>query len=287
MTELVDRFRTTRVDGHNIEYLDEGESRGGDAADRPPLLLIHGIPTSSLLWRDVLPELARDRRVVAPDLLNYGRSDKPARADVSIAAQARLMVGLLDALGIRRADVVSHDIGGGVAQILAVRHPERVRRLVLSNAVCFDSWPIPEFEPLQEPGAEEKMSLDELTKMLREFLPQGVHDPKALTPEAVEIIMEPWSSEEGKRALFRNLRRLNPEYTGAIADELGDLPHETLVLWGREDAFQKPPYAERLRDAIPRAELVWIDAAAHWITEEKPAEVAEVVRGFLDRAPVG
>jgi len=287
MTELANRFRTARVEGHEIAYLDEGGSRGADAADRPPVLLIHGIPTSSLLWRDVLPELARDRRVVAPDMLNYGRSGKPVRTDVSIAAQARLMVGLLDALGIRRADVVSHDIGGGVAQILAVRRPERVRRLVLSNAVCFDSWPIPEFEPLQEPGAEEQMSLDELSKMLREFLPQGVHDPEALTSEAVEMILEPWSSEEGKRALFRNLRRLNPEYTRAIADELADLPHETLVLWGREDAFQKPAYAERLRDAIPRAELVWIDAAAHWIMEEKPREVIEAVRGFLDRPPSG
>jgi len=287
MTELADRFHTARVEGHNLAYLDEGGSRSGDPGGSPPVLLIHGIPTSSLLWRGVLPELARDRRVVAPDLLNYGRSDKPARADVSIAAQARLMVGLLDALGIRRADVVSHDIGGGVAQILAVRHPERVRRLVLSNAVCFDSWPIPEFEPLQEPGAEEQMPLDELIKMLREFLPQGVHDAKALTPEAVEIILEPWSSEEGKRALFRNLRRLNPEYTRAIAGELAELPHETLVLWGREDAFQKPRYAERLRDAIPRAELVWIDAAAHWIMEEKPREVAKAVRGFLDRPPAG
>jgi len=283
MTELADRFRTARVAGHRIAYLDEGGSPDGDTADRPPVLLIHGIPTSSLLWRDVLPELARDRRVVAPDMLNYGRSDKPARADVSIAAQARLMIGLLDALGIRRADVVSHDIGGGVAQILAVRHPERVRRLVLSSAVCFDSWPIPEFEPLQEPGAEEEMGLDELTKMLREFLPQGVRDSEALSPEAAEIIMEPWSSEEGKRALFRNLRRLNPEYTLSIADELADLPHETLVLWGREDAFQKPAYAERLRDAIPRTELVWIEGAAHWIMEEKPGEVAETVRGFLDR----
>ena len=209
---------------------------------------------------------------------------EPHRADVSIAAQARILLGLLDALGIRRADVVSHDIGSGVAQILAVRHPERVRRLILSKAVCFDSWPIPEFEPLQEPGAEEKMRLDEFTKMLREFLPQGVHDPEALTPEAVEIIMEPWSSEEGKRALFRNFRRLNPEYTQAIAEELADLPHETLILWGREDAFQKPAYAERLRDTIPRTELTWLDAA-HWIMEEKPREVAEAVRDFLDRAP--
>lgn len=263
------------VEGHRLAYLDEGHG--------PPVLLIHGIPTSSFLWRNVIPVLARTHRVIAPDMLNYGESDKPRHADVSIAAQARLMVGVLDALGIRRADVVSHDIGGGVAQIIAVRHPERVGKLALSNAVCFDSWPIPEFKPLQEPSAEEKMSLEAFIEMLRGFLPQGVHRVEALTPEAVEIILQPWSSEDGKCALFRNFQRLNPEYTQAIAGELQQLEHETLVLWGREDRFQKPAYAEKLRNAIPKAEVVWIDEAAHWIMEEKPAEVAAALISFLKK----
>ncbi len=261
------------VEGHHLAYLDEGSG--------PPVLLIHGIPTSSLLWRDIIPVLAKTHRAIAPDLLNYGKSDKPDNADVSIAAQARLLIGLLDALGIRRADVVSHDIGGGVAQIIAVRHPERVKKLVLSNAVCFDSWPIPEFKPLQEPGAEDKMSLEAFTEMLRGFLPQGVHRTESLSPTAVEIIMEPWSSEDGKRALFRNFRRLNPEYTQAIADELKHLDHDTLILWGREDPFQKPAYAEKLRSTVPNAKLIWIDDAAHWIMEEKPVEVAAALKAFL------
>jgi len=262
-----------QVEGHRIAYFDEGAG--------PPVLLIHGIPTSSLLWREIVPVLARTRRVIAPDMLNYGRSDKPERADVSIAAQARLMVGVLDALGIARADVVSHDIGGGVAQIVAVRRPERVKKLVLASAVCFDSWPIPEFLPLQQPGAEDEMTLPDFLDMLRGFLPQGVHRAETLTPEVAETIMEPWSSEEGKRALFRNFRRLNPEYTQAIADELTQLDHETLILWGRHDPFQKPAYAEKLRETIPNARLHWIEAA-HWITEECPGDVATVLADFLN-----
>lgn len=273
MNTLEYRHNYMLVEGHRLAYLDEGNG--------PPVLLIHGIPTSSLLWRDIIPALAKTHRVIAPDMLNYGKSDKPDNADVSIAAQARLLIGVLDALGIRRADVVSHDIGGGVAQIIAVRHPERVKKLVLSNAVCFDSWPIPEFKPLQEPGAEDKMSLKAFIEMLRGFLPQGVRRPESLSPAAVEIIMEPWSSEDGKRALFRNFRRLNPEYTQAIADELKYLDHNTLILWGREDPFQKPAYAERLRSTIPNAKLIWIDDAAHWIMEEKPVEVAAALKAFL------
>lgn len=273
MTNSTLKHKFLLVNGHRLAYFDAGAG--------PAILLIHGIPTSSLLWREIVPALARNHRVIAPDMLNYGQSDKPDHADVSIAAQARLMVGVLDALGIGRADVVAHDIGGGVAQIIAVNHPERVKKLVLSNAVCFDSWPIPEFKPLQEPDAEAKMNLDVFLKMMRDFLPQGVYRPKALTSEAMDLMLEPWSSEEGKRALFRNFRRLNPEYTRAIARELEQLEHDTLILWGRNDPFQKPAYAEKLCDTIPNASLVWIEEAAHWLMEEKPGEVTEALVRFL------
>lgn len=270
---MMPQEKILRVEGHQIAYFDEG--------DGPPVLLIHGIPTSKLLWRGVMPELSRTHRVIAPDMLNYGNADKPARADVSIAAQARLMVGVLDALGVPRADVVAHDIGGGVAEIMAVRWPERVKKLVLSNAVCFDSWPIPEFIPLQKPGAEADMSVPAFEDMLRGFLPNGVYRSQTLTQEAIDTIMEPWLGEAGKRALFRNLRRLNSEYTQAIAGELEELEHETLVLWGTQDPFQKPAYAYQLADTIPNAQMTWIEEAAHWIMEEKPEEVTSVVADFI------
>ena len=262
------------VEGHRIAYLDEGEG--------PPLILLHGIPTSSLLWRNVIPDLAKSRRVIAPDMLNYGRSDKPLRADVSIAAQARILVGLMDALGLKRVDLAAHDIGGGVAQIVAVRHPERINRLVLASAICFDSWPIPEFEPLQEADAEAGMSVEDFEAMLRDFLPQGVAAEDGLSDEATEIMLRPWTGEAGKAALFRNFRRLSPEYTMAVAREIETLDLPALVLWGDKDPFQKPAYAQRLADAIPGAQLEWIEGAAHWIMEEQPQAVAVKIAGFLD-----
>lgn len=260
------------VDGHRIAYHKEGEG--------PPILFLHGIPTSSQLWRNILPEMAGNNQVLAPDLLNYGNSEKPLFADVSIAAQSKIVLGFMDALGIRQTDVVAHDIGGGIAQIMAVNHPERINRLVLADSVCFDSWPIPEFKPLQEPEAEQKMSANELEQMLQDFLPQGVHHSEVATPEWVDSIVEPWRSEDGKKAFFRNVRRLNPEYTLAIEDAIKHLPHETLILWGRHDSFQKPEYAERLRETLPNASLEWIDSA-HWITEEQPREVLAALNRFL------
>lgn len=274
MADSSPEHQYAQVDGQRIAYLEQGSGSG------PAVLLIHGIPTSSLLWRNVIPALAHDRRVIAPDLLNYGKSHKLDNANVSIEAQSRMLLGFMDALGVRRADVVGHDIGGGVAELMAVNRPERVARLVLADAVCFDSWPIPEFKPLQEPGAEQGMTAQELAEMQRDFLHKGMHDKQNATPELADMVAAPWEGEAGKHAFFRNLRRLNPEYTLAIADELKHLPHETLVLWGRHDVFQKPEYAEKLVATLPEARLEWVEAG-HWIPEERPREVADNIGRFL------
>jgi len=263
----------TYIDGHKIAFREQGSGS--------PVILIHGIPTNSLMWRDIMPQLARSHRVIAPDLLNYGQSTKPKNADVSINAQSRVLVQLMDTLGVRRADVVAHDIGGGVAQLMAVNCPEKIRKLVLMDSVCFDSWPIPEFEPLQHPEAESEMSLHNFITMMRGFMPNGVYNKSVMTDEIIDLYLAPWSTEDGKRAFFRNLRRLNKEYTQAIADELGRLPHQTLVIWGENDPFQKPEYASRLAETIPDAELVWIKDAGHWLIDEKPAEIGDRIADFL------
>ncbi|NMT62885.1 alpha/beta fold hydrolase [Marinobacter orientalis] len=265
----------TQVDGHQIAYIDEGKG--------VPLLLIHGIPSNGLMWREVIPVLSKQFRVIAPDLLNYGQSGMPANADVSINAQRRILFGLLDSLGIRRAHVIAHDIGGGVAQLMAVERPERVDRLVLIDSICFDSWPIPEFEPLQKPGAEDDMALDDFVEMIRGFLPKGVVDTQVMTESVVDLYTKPWSTEKGKRAFFRNLRRLNSEYTLAISDELSQLPHFTLIVWGEKDPFQKPEYGPRLEQAIPNAKLTVIDDVGHFLLEEKPDQISALIQDFLNQ----
>lgn len=263
-----------QIEEHSIAYAEQGEGI--------PVVLIHGIPTSNLLWRKVMPELAKTHQVFAPDLLNYGKSDKPVDANVSIEAQSRLIVKFMDKLGIKSADIVAHDIGGGVAQLIAVNYPERVRKLVLIDTVCFDSWPIPEFLPLQKPDAEQDMSLEAFLTMMRGFMPQGVYNKAAMTNEVVDLYLAPWSSEAGKKALFRNFRRLNPEYTQAIAGELKHLPHETLIMWAENDIFQKPAYASKLQETIPNAKLIWIKDAGHWLMEEKPEQISGHLIAFLD-----
>ena len=266
---------STYINGHKIAFLEQGVGS--------PVFLIHGIPTNSLMWRKIIPLLSKRHRVIAPDLLNYGKSEKPSNADVSINAQSRMIVQLMDALGVHRADVVAHDIGGGIAQLIAVKNPERIRKLVLIDSVCFDSWPIPEFEPLQLPGADAGMSLNEFVSMMRGFMPNGVYNKGIMSNDVIDRYIEPWSTEDGKRDFFRNLKRLNNEYTQAITGELNKLPHQTLILWGDKDPFQKPEYAPKLAKAIPNAELVWIKDVGHWLIDEKPDEIGEHIDLFLGK----
>lgn len=118
---------------------------------------------------------------------------------------------------------------------------------------------------------------------MRGFMPTGVVNKSVMTDEVIDLYLAPWSSEDGKRAFFRNLRRLNKEYTQAIAGALKQLPHPTLVLWGDRDPFQKPEYASRLATTIPNAELIWIKDAGHWLIDEKPAEIGAHLNTFLSQ----
>ena len=120
-----------------IAYVERGEG--------PAALFLHGVPLSGYHWRHQLATLSDARRCIAPDLMGLGHTEIAADADVTFPAQAAMLLELLDALGIDRVDLVGNDSGGGVAQILAARAPERIRSLVLTNCDTHDNWPPPAF----------------------------------------------------------------------------------------------------------------------------------------------
>ena len=130
-----EKKRFVKVGDTRVAYY-EGEGGNGE-----PLLLLHGCPFSSFIWRKAVPRLSARYRCLAPDLLGLGDTETPEGADWSLSAQAAMVVGFLDALGIERTHLVGHDHGGAVAQLLAAEYPERIDRLVLSNAEAYDNWP--------------------------------------------------------------------------------------------------------------------------------------------------
>ncbi|MEW6491865.1 MAG: alpha/beta hydrolase [Cyanobacteriota bacterium] len=251
--------------------------------DGPMLLLMHGIPTNHMLWRDVVPQLASRARVIAVDLFGYGNSSRPNGQPVDIAAQASYINELMNELGVERATVVGHDIGGGVAQILATRYSERVERLGLIDAVCYDGWPVPAMKALKIASPIVEHLPDQPTiAALKQALRVGfVHQDRA--KEFVDYFMQPFSTDDGLEVFMQHVRSLNPKYTEEIAPLLPQLRVPTAILWGWHDDQMKKQYGEQLAADIPTSELTWIKNSHHFAPADAPDAVADALHHLLDR----
>lgn len=267
--------RLLPVAGRTLHLREEGEG--------PPVLLVHGVPTSALLWSDVAPRLAARARVLAVDLLGYGVSDPPAGLPVDVPAHARYLLELLDALGVERATVVGHDVGGGVAQHLAVHHPERVERLGLVNCVCYDNWPVPEMKAIQATAPVfERLPAGPTAAALRAGLRRGFAHPDR-ADRFLDAFLEPFSTREGLELLVEHVRAQDSRYTEALAPLLPRLRMPAAVVWGARDPFLEPRWGERLAADVPGAELTLLPEASHFSPADAPREVAEALLRLLER----
>lgn len=264
---------TVTVDGHelSVAYRDDGESGAGE----PPVLFVHGIPTWSFLWRDIVPPIAEERRTIAPDLLGYGNSAMADSFDRSIRAQEVMLEELLSQLGIERVALVSHDIGGGVALRYAAHNPDRVEQLVCSNAVCYDSWPVQFISDLGLPDTAET-PLGDLEEQVSSAFSQGTYDDP--DPAFVEGLTAPWLSEEGRTSLARCAVATNTNHTTEL--DYSAIEADVCCLWGAEDSFQPIEYGERLAADLD-GEVRALDEAYHWVMEDRTETYIEELRDFL------
>ncbi|MDP9348277.1 MAG: alpha/beta hydrolase [Gemmatimonadota bacterium] len=263
--------RVAEVGDRFVSFVDQGS---GD-----PVVLIHGIPTWGYLWHGLLPRLAETHRVLVPDLLGFGYSDKGDRFDRSIARQAEMLDLWMSTIGVERADVVAHDIGGGVALRLATLLPHRVRRLVLMNVVCYDSWPVEAMLQLGHPYVYRKTSASTLLAGLKQGLKMGFDSDAPA--ELLDGLLAPYSTEVGKLSLVRNAAALNTNLTTEITPLLPRIEAPTLILWGEGDKFQPVHYGERLAWDIPGARLSRVADARHFVMLDQPEAVGEQLARFL------
>lgn len=283
-TDRQDRTEVA-VDGHDLEvaYYEsgpEGEPGAGDSVDSddPPVVFLHGIPTWSFLWRDVAPAVAEDRRVIAPDLVGYGNSAMHDGFDRSIRAQEEMLDDLLGQLVDGPVALVAHDIGGGVALRYAAHNPDAVDQLVVSNAVCYDSWPVEFVNDLGLPSTIEELGAEGVEEKLDYAFGEGLYGDEP-NPEFVEGMKAPWDSAEGRISLSRNAVATNTSHTTEI--DYGAITAETLLLWGDDDVLQPVSYAERLAEDLQDAQLSRLSEAFHWVVEDRTAAYRDRLRSFL------
>jgi pimeloyl-ACP methyl ester carboxylesterase len=228
-----------------------------DAGSGPPLLLLHGFPTTRRLWKGVTPRLLEaGLRVLAPDLIGYG--DSPDAPDVGMENQAGWLLDLLEERRIDRVTLVAHDVGTAAAQILTVRSPERVRRLVLMDGVQETDWAMHAISAIAEwdPARAARLS-----PVLARRLP------------VIAEVLGAFSGEDGGRRLIHAARCLDPKQTAGMTARLRESGVPIRLIWGKEDAWFPPDTAgRRLADAL-RVELSVLPGG-HFLPLDNPEAVA-------------
>lgn len=277
--EVVLSPRTATHIAVSIRYMDVG------AADNGTVLLMHGIPTWSYLYHEVIPLLAQaGYRVIAPDFLGHGWSDRRDRFDRSFQDQARMIAALLDTLQLDRVDVVGHDTGGAVALILAIEYQQRVNRLVIANSVCYDRFD-DDMLDFGHPLRWKARPISDLVDALEESLSAGLSNSSRLTADFRQGIIAPWASEEGKLSLLRNAAALNANQTMALVDRHSSISAPTMILWGMDDPWQKAEDGRQLATEIPDAIFKPLQGASHWIQQDAPEVFTTALIEFLACSP--
>lgn len=266
---------TIEIDGVQHRWLQRG--------DGPAVVLLHGIPTSPELWRHVAP-LVVGARLLAWEMPGYGRSAaQGVGRDISVKAQARYLRWWLKEIGCRRAVLVGHDLGGGVAQIAAVQEPPICAGLVLTNCIAYDSWPIPSVKVIRALGALVQRTPPPIFRhLLGGFIRQGHDDPD----RARESAMAHWPGydhADGAAALVRQVRSLRTADTLEVAAQLPSLRVPASLVWGAADRFQKLAYGQRLAQDL-NGHLETTSGGKPFMPEDHPHELAAAIDRVLGQA---
>lgn len=247
-----------------------------------PVLMIHGSgPGVSAFanWRLVMPRLAESRRVIAPDMAGFGFTDRPAGAVYSMDNWVAQAIGLMDALDLPQVDLVGNSFGGALSLALAIRHPQRVRRLVLMGAAGV-SFPL-------TPALDAVWGYTPSFENMRKVMDWFAYDRNLVTDELARLRYEASirpGFHESYASMFPAPRQRWVDALASAEKDIRALPHETLVIHGREDQVLPVSNSITLANWILRSQLHVFGRCGHWTQIEHAARFARLVGDFLAEA---
>ncbi|MFE7168723.1 alpha/beta fold hydrolase [Streptomyces sp. NPDC057616] len=249
---------------------------------RDAVVLCHGTPFSSYVWRAVARSLARRHQVFVWDMPGYGASQMTAGQDVSLAAQGRVFTELLAHWGLTEPLVVAHDFGGAVSLRAHLLHGARYRALALVDPVALMPWGSPFFRLV---GAHadvfEQLPPALHGALVREYV--GSASSRGLHPAVLERLVAPWLGDPGQAAFYRQIAQADQRHTNEVQHRYGEIGIPTLVCWGQEDTWIPPAKGHELVARIPGARLEPIAGAGHLVQEDAPAELTAALLAFVDQ----
>jgi pimeloyl-ACP methyl ester carboxylesterase len=269
---------TYRFQGHEVRY--------GTCGAGAPIVLIHGTPFSSYVWRRIVPCLATHRRVFYFDLLGYGQSEQRDVADVSLGVQNQLLAELLDHWQLGRPDILAHDFGGATALRCHLLNGREFRSLTLVDPVAISPWGI---------GFDSQVRANE---GVFRALPESIHEAvvrayirgayNRMLPEMdlIEYI-RPWIGDVGQVAFYHQMSQFDLRYTDEVEPLYPNVRCPTLILWGEADQWLPIEGGYQLRDRIPSARFRAIAGSGHLMQEDAPEAIIGAVLNFLSEVPAG
>lgn len=256
------------------------EVRWGRAGQGPPVVLCHGTPWSSDLWRPFADALSARFTVHLWDMPGYGRSSKHAEHRVSLDVQAELLADLLLHWELDRPHVVAHDYGGAVSLRAHLLHDRPYASLALIDVVALAPWGSEFFRLIHD-------NVDVFTNLppevhegaLRAYIGGASH--RGLTDEAMRMLLAPWQGAVGQAAFYRQIAQADQKYTDEVEPRYPELDLPVLVVWGTDDTWIPADRAHRLAGMIPGARLELIEAAGHLIQLDAPVALSMTLQRWL------
>ncbi len=286
-TDFPYESRWAEVEGSRMHYVEVGSGE--------PILFLHGQPTSSYLWRNVLPHLAPLGRAIAPDLIGFGRSDKPD-IEYRFVDHARYVDGFIEALGLDRLTFVIHDWGSGLGFHWARRHPDRVRGLAFFEAILapipsWDDFPAELrdlFRGFRSPETGRALLIDQ-NVFIEKVLPGAV--ARGLTEVEMEHYREPFRDPASREPVYRWPNELPiggepadvTEIVGAYNAWLQETQVPKLLLHAEPGAITRAPLVEWCKAHLPELEVVHVGAGIHYLQEDNPDGIGKAVADWYRR----
>jgi len=256
--------------------------RYGVAGDGPPLVLVHGTPWSSVSWHRIIAALTPHFRVYYYDLLGYGQSEMRTGQTVSLDIQSEIFTALLRHWKLDAPAVIAHDFGGAITLRSHLLHGHDYAHYILMNVVALSPWGSPFFAHVKDHKAAFAGTPSYIHKAIVEtYIKGALHTD--LRDDDFERLVEPWLSETGQAAFYRQIAQADQRYTDAFADQLNSVRCDTLILWGEDDPWIPIDTGRRLHAAMPGSQFQSIPKAGHLVQLEAPEKVSAAVINFLLR----
>jgi pimeloyl-ACP methyl ester carboxylesterase len=246
----------------------------------PPLILVHGTPSRSYIWRNVVPTLADRFTVYVFDLLGFGQSERREGLDFSIKAQSRLLAELVEVWGLDAPSVAGHDIGGGI--VLRAHLLERVpfACIALIDGVVLRPWITPTTRHVRAHlDVYESMPSQVFEAIVASHLRTATQKP--MDEAALTAYLDQWRGEFGQKIYLQKDAQLDEDETSQFEPLLPSIEVPVRIVWGENDAWLSPELAERLHGLIPTSDLVLLPETGHFAMEDSPREVAAALFEFF------